>query len=193
MFLLLFPVTPSAKQEGFFPLPLEWAAHFRWYFFSLLHCPYAHGFFLNCKLFFHVSSSGNCFHSGKNNTDSKTLHNTAPVSVCTVQSKISSRHLLHPWYSFPFSQATVASPSLLSSLRPIASPLITYCCRMRGTRWFLRPRDGQCLEATRKKPNPCHLCLILRNWCLTRQRTARWSFLPVTGGAFCLKAAPSLC
>lgn len=203
MFSLPFPVRHLQQQNRrvVSSLPLEWAAHLPWYFFpptfTVPILVRVFFFFLKLqKLFFHVSSSGNCFHSDKkNNTDSKTLRNSSS-SICPrgaiydfLKALVKTMIIFSPF----FPQTTLAPPSLPTTLRRIASlPITSRCWLMRGTRWSLPPRDKHCSEATREKSNPCRRCLIPRSSCRTRPRTARWSFLPATGGAFCLRAARSL-
>lgn len=131
----------------------------------------------------------------KNNTDSKTLRNSSS-SICPRGAIYDFlKALVNTMIIFsPFSpQTTLAPPSLPATLRRIASlPITSRCWLMRGTRWSLPLRDKHCSEATREKSNLCRRCLIPRSSCRTRPQTARWSFLPATGGACCLRAARSL-
>lgn len=203
MFSLPFPVRHLQQQNRrvVSSLPLEWAAHLPWYFFPpTLTVP------ILVRVFFFLETVKvvfPCFFlwelfplwRKKNNTDSKTLRNSSS-SICPRGAIYDFlKALVNTMIIFPpFSpQTTLAPPSLPATLRRIASlPITSRCWLMRGTRWSLPPRDKHCSEATREKSNLCRRCLIPRSSCRTRPQTARWSFLPATGGAFCLRAARSL-
>lgn len=193
---------PTTKQEGCFFFAIRVSGPLALVFFSLLHSLSLSlsGFFFswNCKSCFSMFlplGIVSTLTKKKNNTDSKTLRNSSS-SICPrgaiydfLKALVKTMIIFSPF----FPQTTLAPPSLPATLRRIASlPITSRCWLMRGTRWSLPPRDKHCSEAAREKSKPCRRCLIPRSSCRTRPRTARWSFLPATGGAFCLRAARSL-